>query len=190
MLRLVGLSICLFLAVCLQVCHGAERLRMIGPPPADDAVKELMESVASSCNRRHFTDFMSHFTARQASAIRGRMETLFVQNDIVMEIIDVIVLSHTDERIVFGVRYAWNEKSAPRQVIASKVTAVKVADSWKIDAEQVQGKREENTAVASPTPQPFDFGGGGVVALNPTDDFLPRDIPRRPGGCANGRCGL
>ena len=188
MLRTVGLSISFFLAVSLQVGHGAERLRMVGPPPAEEAVKELMESVASSCNRRQFTDFMGHFTARRASAIRGRMETLFVENDIVMEIIDVIVLSYRDERIVFGVRYCWNEKSAPKQVIASKVTAVKVADSWKIDGEQVQSKRGEADAVATASPQRFEFGGGGVVVLNPSDHFLPLDIPRRPGGCANGQC--
>lgn len=172
----------------IHSADGAERLRMIGPPPADEAVKELMESVASSCNRRQFTDFMSHFTARRASAIRGRMETLFVQNDIMMEIEDVIVLSRSDDRVIFGVRYCWNEQSAPRQVIASKVTAVKVAGSWKIDAEQIQSKREEDKAIATTHPQRFEFGGGGVVVLNPSDDFLPLDIPRRPGGCANGQC--
>lgn len=172
----------------IHSAEGAERLRMIGPPPADEAVKELMESVASSCNRRQFGDFMGHFTARRASAIRGRMETLFVQNDIMMEINDVIVLSHSDDRIVFGVRYCWNEKSAPRQVIASKVTAVKVAGSWKIDGEQVQSVRRETDAVATASLQRFEFGGGGVVVLNPSDDFLPLDIPRRPGGCANGQC--
>ena len=172
----------------IHSADGAERLRMIGPPPADEAVKELMESVASSCNRRQFTDFMSHFTARRASAIRGRMETLFVLNDIMIEIKDVIVLSHSDDRVIFGVRYCWNEQSALRQVIASKVTAVKVAGSWKIDAEQIQSKREEDTGIATTHPQRFEFGGGGVVVLNPSDDFLPLDIPRRPGGCANGQC--
>jgi hypothetical protein len=172
----------------IHSADGAERLRMVGPPPADEAVKELMESVASSCNRRQFTDFMSHFTARRASAIRGRMETLFVQNDVMMEINDVIVLSHSDDRVLFGVRYCWNEQSAPRQVIASKVTAVKVAGSWKIDMEQIQSKREEDKAIATTHPQRFEFGGGGVVVLNPSDDFLPLDIPRRPGGCADGQC--
>ena len=174
----------------IHSADGAERLRMIGPPPADEAVKELMDSVASSCNRRQFTDFMGHFTARRASAIRGRMETLFVQNDIMMEINDVIVLSHSDDRVIFGVRYCWNEQSAPRQVIASKVTAVKVAGSWKIEAEQIQSKREEDKAVPTAAAKRFEFGGGGAVALNPNDDCLPLDIPRRPGGCMNGQCRL
>jgi len=163
---------------------------MVGPPPAEEAVKELMESVASSCNRRLFTDFMSHFTPRQAAAIRSRMETRFVQNDIVMDIQDAIVLSASDERIVFGVRYAWSEKPGVQQLFASKVTAVKVAGSWKIDREQVQSQREEAHVTATAASHRFDFGGGGVVALNPTDDFLPHDIPRRQGGCVNGRCGL
>lgn len=147
-----------------------------------------MDSVASSCNHRRFGDFMGHFTKRRASAIRDQMEALFIRTDIAMEILDVIVLSHSDDRIVFGVRYSWNEKSATRQVIASKVTAVKVAGSWKIDGEQVQGKREEGKATATTPPERFDFGGGGVVTLNPSDEFLPLDIPRRPGGCANGQC--
>ena len=188
MRRLIASTVCLIAIAQGQVVDGAERLRMIGPPPADEAVKELMESVASSCNRRQFTDFMSHFTARRASAIRGRMETLFVLNDIMIEIKDVIVLSHSDDRVIFGVRYCWNEQSAPRQVIASKVTAVKVAGSWKIDMEQIQSKREEDKAIATTHPQRFKFGGGGVVVLNPSDDFLPLDIPRRPGGCADGQC--
>jgi hypothetical protein len=173
-----------------RVLDGAERIRMTGPPPAEEAVRELMDSIASSCNHRRFTDFMGHFTTRRASAIRGHMESLFIQNDIAMEIMDVIVLSHRDDKIVFGVRYLWNEKPGTRQVIASKVTAVKVAGTWKIDGEKVESKRVEATP-GTPTPElVFDFGGAGVVALNPKDDFLPRDIPRLPGGCANGRCGL
>jgi hypothetical protein len=176
--------------VGLYAADGAERLRMVGPPPAEEAVRDLMESVASSCNRRLFTEFMSHFTPRQAAAIRSQMETRFVQNDIVMEIQDAIVLSHSDERIVFGVRYAWKETPGSKRRFASKVTAVKVAGSWKIDREQVQSQREEAHVAASAAAHHFDFGGGGVVALNPTDEFLPLDIPRRQGGCVNGRCGL
>lgn len=174
----------------LHAADGAERLRMVGPPPAEEAVRDLMESVASSCNRRLFTDFMSHFTPRQAAAIRSRMENRFVQNDIVMEIQDAIVLSHNEERIVFGVRYAWHEELGLKRLFASKVTAVKVAGSWKIDREEVQSQREEAHVAATAAAHRFEFGGGGVVALNPADDFLPLDISRRPGGCANGRCGL
>ncbi len=149
-----------------------------------------MESVAYSCNRRQFTEFMGHFTARQASASREQMEALFIQNDIAMEILDVTVLSHSDDKIVFGVRYVWNNKPATKHVIASKVTAVKVAGTWKVDREKVHSKRSETLSVTASPPQRFGFGGAGVVTLNPNDDFLPLDIPRRPGGCANGRCGL
>jgi|688.fasta_scaffold287995_2 hypothetical protein len=190
MRRILAVALGLVPIIGIYSADGAERLRMIGPPPADETVRELMESVASSCNRRQFTDFMSHFTARRATAIRGRMEALFVQKDIMMEIMDVIVLMGSDQRIVFGVRYAWNDKSAPKQIIASKVTAVKVAGSWKIDGEKVQSTRVEANSATDSHLQRFEFGGAGVVALNPNDDLLPRDIPRVPGGCANGRCGL
>jgi hypothetical protein len=186
--RCIGVLI--VLGVVSRPGQGAERLRMTGPPPADEAMRELMHSVASSCNHRQFTDFMGHFTKRRASAIREQMEALFIQNDIAMEILDVIVLSHSDDKIVCGVRYSWNEKSATRHVIASKVTAVKVAGSWKIDGEKVERRRGENTSATTAPPRGFDFGGAGVVSLNPKDDCLPRDIPRLRGGCANGRCGL
>ena len=188
--QLLAAFVCFSGLVGIHSADGAERLRMVGPPPAEEAVRDLMESVASTCNRRLFTEFMSHFTPRRAAAIRSQMETRFIQTDIVMEIQNAIVLSHTDERIVFGVRYAWNETPGPKRLFASKVTAVKVAASWKIDREQVQSQREETHVTASAAAHRFDFGGGGVVALNPNDDFLPRDIPRRPGGCVNGRCGL
>jgi len=171
--------------------EGLGRPTMIGPPPAEEAARSLMNGVASSCNHKQFLEFMNHFTAKRASAIRGRMERLFIQNDIEMEIRDIIVLSHSEDRIVCGVRYVWHHKSGPWQLIASKVTAVKVADTWKVDGEQVQERQEEQAASPSTAPTArFDFGGAGVVALNPSDDFLPLDIPRRPGGCANGQCGV
>ena len=188
--QLLAAFVCFSGLVGIHSADGAERLRMVEPPPAEEAVRDLMESVASTCNRRLFTEFMSHFTPRRAAAIRSQMETRFIQTDIVMEIQNAIVLSHTDERIVFGVRYAWSETPGPKRLFASKVTAVKVAASWKIDREQVQSQREETHVTASAAAHRFDFGGGGVVALNPNDDFLPRDIPRRPGGCANGRCAV
>lgn len=188
--QLLAACVCFSGLVGIHFADGAERLHMVGPPPAEEAVRELMESVASSCNRRLFTEFMSHFTPRQVAAIRRRMETRFIQTDIMLEITDTIVLSHSDERIVFGVRYAWHEQPGPKRVLASKVTAVKVAGSWKIDREQVQSQREEAPVAATAAAHRFEFGGGGVVALNPNDDFLPLDISRRPGSCANGRCGL
>ena len=188
--QLLAAFVCFSGLVGIHSADGAERLRMVGPPPAEEAVRDLMESVASTCNRRLFTEFMSHFTPRRAASIRSRMETRFIQTDIVMEVQNAIVLSHTDERIVFGVRYAWSETPGPKRLFASKVTAVKVAASWKIDREQVQSQREEAHVTATAAAHRFDFGGGGVVALHPTDDFLPLDIPRRPGGCANGRCAV
>lgn len=188
--QLIVAFVCFSGLVGIHSADGAERLRMVGPPPAEEAVRDLMDSVASTCNRRLFSEFMSLFTPRQAAAIRSRMETLFIQTDIVMDIQSAIVLSHSDERIVFGVRYAWNETPGTKRLFASKVTAVKVAGSWKIDREQVQSQREEAHVTATAAANRFDFGGGGVVALNPTDEFLPLDIPRRQGGCVNGRCAV
>jgi hypothetical protein len=168
-----------------SLCEAADRLRMVEPPAAES----LMHSIASACNDKDFQRFMGHFTPKRASAIRGTMEDLFIQHDLEMDIHDVTVLSATDEKIVFGVRYGWNGRTGPKQVLSSKVTALKVGDAWKIDSEEIRKTTREPIAQQQ-RGQAFDFGGGGAVVMNPGDDLLPRDIAKRPGGCADGRCGL
>lgn len=167
------------------ICEAADRIRMVEAPPAEG----LMNSIASACNEKDFQRFMSHFTSKRATAIRRTMEDLFLQYDMEMDIQDVTVLSTTDDKIVFGVRYGWHGRTGPKQVLSSKVTAVKVGDAWKVDSEEIR-KATREPVVQQQRAQAFDFGGGGAVVMNPGDDLLPRDIGRRPGGCANGRCGL
>lgn len=167
------------------VCEAGDRIRMAEPPAAE----VLMNSIAAACNEKDFQRFMGHFTAKRAAAMRGTMEDLFVQHDLEMEIENVTVLSATEDKIVFGVRYGWNYRTGPKQVLSSKVTAVKVDDAWKVDSEEIRKTTREPIAQKQQG-QAFDFGGGGAVVMNPGDDLLPKDIGRRPGGCANGRCGL
>lgn len=180
-----SISATLLLFLGPTICEAADRIRMIEAPPAE----RLVNSIATACNEKDFQRFMGHFTAKRASVMRGKMEHLFIQCDLEMEIHDVIVLSAAEDKVVFGVRYGWSDRGAPKRVLSSKVTAVRDGDEWKVDSEEIKHTRSE------PIPQSqhghaFDFGGGGAVVMNPGDDLLPRDIARRPGGCANGRCGL
>lgn len=167
------------------ICEAEDRIRMVSAPPAES----LMKSIASACNEKDFLRFMGHFTAKRAAAIRRTMEDLFVQHDLEMDVQDVTVLSTSDDRIVFGVRYGWHNRTGPKQVLSSKVTALKVGDEWKVDSEVIKNA-SRGTVTQQQRGRTLTFDGGGAVVMNPGDDLLPRDIGRWPGGCANGRCGL
>lgn len=180
---------------CAIVCCGvaaspviaADRIRLVGPSEGDRAAKELMQSLADTCNNGDFPGFMSHFTTSRAAAIRKQMRDVFSRHDIEMDIQEVAVLSESDTRVVFRVKYSWNQRAAPKRVIDSKVVAAKTKAGWKLNSEQVQ-----HASVQNHPGQEFDLGGGGHVALNPNDIeyWLPRDIGRIPGGCVGGQCGV
>ena len=79
--------------------------------------------------------------------------------------------------------------------IVSFLALSKEDGAWKIGKEKIQASRIRHDGRSSSQGSggqnvQFNFGGGGAVLMNPNDDLLPRDIGQRPGGCANGRCGL
>lgn len=166
--------------------QAAERIRMVGPSEGEEAAKELMDSVASSCNEMDYDAFMTHFTPKRAALIRKKMKEVFSQHDIEMEIQEVRVVSESDKKIVFDLQYGWRDRKASPQVLHSEVVVAKTKEGWKIDSEKMK-----RTKVQAPLEQRFEFGGGGQVVLNADEDFwLPRDIAKRPGGCVGGRCGV
>jgi hypothetical protein len=166
--------------------QAGERIRMVGPPAGEEAAKELMDSVASSCNAMDYDAFITHFTPKRAASICKKMKEVFTQHDIEMEIQEVKLVSESDDQLVFDLQYGWRDKKASPQVLHSEVVAAKTKDGWKIDSETVK-----RTEVAQPPEQRFDFGGGGQVILNADEEFwLPRDIAKRPGGCVGGQCGV
>lgn len=178
-------AVCVIAITACAPVHAAERIRMVGPSAGEEAAKELMESVAASCNEMNYQEFMTHFTPKRAASICKKMKEVFSQYDIEMVIQEVKVVSESDDRLVFDLQYGWRDKKASPQVLYSEVVAAKTRDGWKVDSEKL--KRSE----VQPTPeQQFDFGGGGQVVLNPGDDLLPRDIAKRPGGCVGGQCGV
>ena len=172
---------------CMVACTGnaAERIRMVGPSAGEEAARELMDSVATSCNEMNYREFMSHFTPTRAASIRRKMKEVFSQHDIEMEIQELMVVSESEDKIVFDLQYGWRDKRAAPQVLHSQVVAAKTKNGWKIDSEKVK-----RTEVQSPPAERFDFGGGGQVVLNPGDDLLSSDIAKRIGGCVGGRCGV
>jgi len=179
---------CAIVLLCTATAslRAEDRIRMVGPSAGEEAAKELMESVAASCNEMNYQEFITHFTPKRAASIRKTMKQVFTQHDIEMEIQEVTVLSESDDRIIFALQYGWRDKRASPQVMYSEVVAAKTKDGWKIDSEKL--KRSE---VKRSPQQQFDLGGGGHVALNDDDAlWLPRDIAKRPGGCVGGRCGV
>jgi len=181
------------LLMALRGGAAADRITVTAPPVGQDAAEELVGSLAGACNRGDFIGFIGHFTPTHGARIRRRMEDIFVTHEPRMSIRQVTLLSESENRIAFGVRYAWHPKDKPEQVLASKVTARKVEGVWKLDGEQV--KSVSRTAAES------DYGDTGAAApfnpFNPPADLIDPDLEHlrgdigiRPGGgCADGRCG-
>ncbi len=181
---------------CGPAAVAGDRLAVIAPPAAQDSAEKLANSLAAACNRRDFPGFMDHFTASHGRRVRDRMEDFFVQNEPTMTIRQVTLLSEADDRITFGVRYAWHDRSKPEEMFASKVTARKLGDEWKLDGEVVKAVTStaavslESTADAAVQPAAWDPFNPQPGRFNPALEHLRGDIGIRPGmGCANGRCG-
>ena len=190
MYRFMLLAVAVF-AICVCPCAASERVVMVGPPEEQEIAKGLVEEMVACCNRKQFRDFMSHFTPTRAAAIRKTMEHLFITQDIEMQLLSLVVLSHSNNQLVFGLRYEWAERGHPKRLTCSRITAVRSDDLWQVESEEVLSVSGGMPPAQNSLPgQRLDFGGAGVVVLNPADDFLPRDIGRSAGGCAGGRCGL
>lgn len=185
--------------LCGAMSLAAERLKVTGPPAGQDNAERLVGSLAAACNRGDFVDFMNHFTPAQDRRVRRWMEDVFIKHQPQMEIHGVTLLSEEEDRITFGVKYAWHDKGRPEEVLASKVTARKIEGRWKLDGEAV--KSVTRTAAAS------NYGSEAADAqgmhanwdplnpparqISPDLEHLRGDIGIQPGrGCANGRCAV
>ena len=186
-----------FALVSLGVIEASDRITVIVPPASQEAAEELVGSLASACNRGDFIGFMGHFTPSHARRIRGRMEDIFVQHQPKMDIRQVTLLSESDDRITFGVRYAWHDKNSPEEVFASKVVARKVEGDWKLDGEALKSisrtvseSQYAEPAGANVVPAAWNPFNPPANRINPALEHLRGDIGIQPGlGCANGRCG-
>lgn len=187
------LAATLLVLMALRGAAGADRITVIAPPVGQDAAEELVGSLAGACNRGDFIGFIDHFTPTHGARIRRRMEDIFVTHEPRMSIRQVTLLSESENRITFGVRYAWHPKDKPEQVLASKVTARKVEGAWKLDGEQVKSVSKlaaESDYGDTGAAVPFNPFNPPADLIDPDLEHLRGDIGIRPGrGCADGRCG-
>lgn len=167
------------------------RIKVAIPDEAEQQTKELMDKVSSYCNDKNFKGFMGCFTKKMRSEIQKKMEDLFLQHEMTMTIEELVVYNDDDSKIEFGMKYSWDSNHGHTNVIFSKVVAKKEEGEWRVDSEKVQNVVANNRNAAPNVNQNanFDFKGGGQVQFNVNDEFLPRDIKKRPGGgCADGKC--
>lgn len=180
------------------------RLGMVGPPPDEDAIKQLLSKVSSSCSSKDFRGFMNCFTPKRAAAIRKTAEDSFICGSLSMDVLDFFLISSDEESISFGVKYVWSDERLGKVTYCSKVVAKRFGDDWLIDSEQIRNfssqaavSATQNVAVQQQKPVCVGgrcaLPGGGWRAPNPANGgeeaFLPKDIMYKPGpSCANGNC--
>ena len=173
---------------------AGERLR-VDPGNVDEIeIKDCLKVAERAANDEDLDAYTGCFCLRLQNPMRRRIGLLFVQHDIGLEIVDSHVLKQTDTSGEIAVKYRASV-SANTAEIVSFLALSKEDGAWKIGKEKIQASRIRHDGRSSSQGSggenvQFNFGGGGAVLLNPNDDLLPRDIGQRPGGCANGRCGL
>jgi hypothetical protein len=173
---------------------AGERLRVDPGNVAEIDIKDSLKAAERAANDEDLDAYTSCFCGRLQNPMRRRIGLLFVQHDVGLEIVDSHVLKKTETAGEIAVKYRAS-LSAQTAEIVSLLALSKEEGAWKIGKEKIhashirhdgrssfQGSGGENVQ--------FNFGGGGAVLLNPNDALLPRDIGQRPGGCANGKCGL
>lgn len=169
------------------------RLKMSSVPESGGEIEDLMNDVADSCNSKNFDEFMSCFTKKRGASIRRAMKTLFAKHEINMQIISVDPIESKEEEVRFELKYGWDaDNVAQRSIISSIVIAKKEGEKWRIDSEKIKNVENVWKNENDIPNREINFGGGGQVVLNPNnnDDFLPRDLVKVPGNCANGRCNI
>lgn len=173
---------------------AGERLR-VDPGNVDEIeIKDCLKVAERAANDEDLDAYTGCFCLRLQKPMRRRIGLLFVQHDIALEIVDSHVLKQTDTSGEIAVKYRASLSANTAEIVSFLVLS-KEDGAWKIGKEKIHASRNRNVESSSSQASggdnvQFNFGGGGAVLLNPNDDLLPRDIGQRPGGCANGRCGL
>ena len=188
--RVMGFLVCL-LSAPLQ---AGERLRLDPGNVAEIEIRDCLKAAERAANDEDLDAYTHCFCQRLQNTMRRRIGLLFVKHDVSLEIVDSHVLKQTETAGEIAVKYR-TRLSANTAEIVSLLAVTKEAGAWKIGKEKIHASRSRPEDTSSSHASggeivQFNFGGGGAVLLNPNDALLPRDIGQRPGGCANGRCGL
>lgn len=157
-------------------------------------ITDCLKAAEQAANDEDLDAYTSCFCQRLQNSMRRRIGMLFVQHDIGLEIVDSHVLKQTQTAGEIAVKYRAT-LSANTTEIVSLLALSKEDGTWKIGKEKIRTSRTRHDDTSSSDGSDgenvnFNFGGGGAAIMNPDDPLRPRDLGRRLGGCANGRCGL
>lgn len=168
---------------------AAERIKMVETPESETAPQKIVDSLSDAANAEDLDSFLANFTNQRANFVKNDLEEIFSKHIIEMSVIGIKVVSQTENKIIFDFQYFWSQKTAPfKQKITSTVTIVKEGD-WKISVSRI--KNVERVARENQQAQQFQFGGGGQVDFQISDDELPSDIGRHNfGSCPGGKCNV
>lgn len=185
-----AISICL---LAFDIAIGAERLRVATGNSDEIAIRDCLKAAAQAVTDEDLESYVLCFRQERHKAVRREAGLLFVSYDCSLELLEAQLLAHENDSADWAVRYRFT-LSRDSYELVSTIGMVKENEQWRIGKEKVWiTTRVRSGGESDDRPeQAVDFGGGGLVMLNPRgDDFLPRDIAKRPGGgCANGQCGI
>lgn len=195
-MRLRELRVLAVWCVLLSSAEASDRLKVIIPPKGQDYAERLLDSFALACNSGDFVGVMSHFTPAYGKKVRGRMEDIFIKSEPRIDVRKVTLLSESEEKITFGVRYMWRHSEEPETIFASKVTARRIAGQWKLDGEVVQAidrtgsaSQYGESADRKVGPVAWDAFNPPAARISPALEHLRGDVGIQPGlGCVNGQC--
>ena len=185
-----AISVCL---LAFDFAIGAERLRVATGNSDEIAIRDCLKAAAQAVTDEDLESYVLCFRQERHKAVRREAGLLFVSYDCSLELLEAQLLAHENDSADWAVRYRFTLSRDSYEVV-STIGMVKENEQWRIGKEKVLiTTRVRSGGESDDRPeQAVDFGGGGLVILNPRgDDFLPRDIAKRPGGgCANGQCGI
>lgn len=200
-----------FILISPALCW-ADRPTMTGPPPEDEAIRDLVDLLSESCSKKNFRAYMDCFTPKAAETIKKSAENAFICYDMKLDVLESFVISADEETITFGLKYDLSEGSS-RKTICSKVVAKRYDSGLKIDSEQIRDIRIAGARIASalqvrpalqinanvqpcangqcPPPRPNPIRTFPNPANGGEEAWLPKDIGYTPGpSCANGNCAV
>jgi hypothetical protein len=172
--------------------RAADRLVMSSDNVVEIDVKDCVRTAATAVSEENLDAFVGCFTEKQRAKIRRRAAIVFVTHSLDLELLDNHLVSESSGRAELAVKYRVTLTDDSFDIV-SLLDMAKEAGGWRIASEKVESNvlrasRRSTSTCGGPV---FRFGGGGEAVLKGgVEDFLPADIGRRPGGCANGRCGL
>lgn len=172
--------------------RAADRLVMSGDNVVEIDVKDRVRAAATAVSEENLDAFVGCFTEKQRAKIRRRAALVFVTHSLDLELLDDHLVSESGNRAELAVKYRVTLTDDSFDIV-SLLDMTKESGGWRIASEKVtsnvpRASRRSTSSCGGPV---FRFGGGADALLQgDAEDFLPADIGRRPGGCANGRCGL